>query len=44
MNNRRSNKLLKAAPVVLFAPGMNIFAQCNANSVMKQFKSKIAKD
>jgi hypothetical protein len=44
MNNRRTNKLLKAAPVVPFAPGMNMFTARNSDSVMKRFKTKIAKD
>jgi hypothetical protein len=44
MNNGRTNKRLKAAPVVPFVPGMNAFSQRNADSVMKRFKTKIAKD
>lgn len=44
MNNRRTNKLLKAAPVAQFVPGMNMFSIRNSESVMKRFKSKIAKD
>jgi hypothetical protein len=44
MNNSRTNKRLKAAPVVTFTPGMNMFSQRNAESVMKRFKTKIAKD
>jgi hypothetical protein len=44
MNNSRANKLPKSAPAVQFVPGMNMFSLRNAESVMKRFKTKIAKD
>jgi hypothetical protein len=44
MNNSRTNNRLNPAPHVPFAPGMNMFSTRNADSVMKRFKSKIAKD
>jgi hypothetical protein len=44
MNNSRTNNRLNPAPHVPFTPGMNMFSTRNADSVMKRFKSKIAKD
>jgi hypothetical protein len=44
VNNRRTNKQLKTAPVALYKPGDNRFVLCTAKSIWKHFKTKIGHD
>jgi hypothetical protein len=44
LNNRRTNKLLKTVPIALYKPGDNMFVVHSAESIWKQFKSKIGQD
>jgi hypothetical protein len=44
VNNRRTNKQLKTAPVAPYKPGDNMFVLRTADSIWKRFKTKIGRD